>query len=299
MNHSLPKGTLAYCCLSLGFTLLSRGFGFYYVKVFLNIYKVKESWFHFSQILYMAWNAINDPLFAHFQDNTSSFLTRTRREGILYTAPLFALSYMIAWLPFGQSDWAVGVHLIIALCFYDTMFTFIGLLCCCLFTEMNADQKNRLRLTRYSTIAGLIGAQNVFVLEYTSDSLQNFRAFQVTSFVIAVMACMLMMYAGLHANTKYDTGNNGVDEDCCRDAVPEHESFWRKTWQIMREKDFLAFVTTNFFQEFHKTYLSGFTAIFCDYLIPTSQVSKAARSIFYGMTGTLGGVRQDLLLFLL
>ena len=61
--------------------------------------------------------------------------------------------------------------------------------------------------------------------------------------------------------------------------------------QILSEKNFVAFVVTNFFQEFHKTYLSNFTAIVCDYLIPASQVPVAARSIFYGSTGFIGGVR--------
>nr|KAG5709737.1 hypothetical protein BaRGS_027762 [Batillaria attramentaria] len=48
----------------MGFSMMSRPFSFYYVKVFLNEYHVPESWFHFSQLLYMIWNAVNDPLFA-------------------------------------------------------------------------------------------------------------------------------------------------------------------------------------------------------------------------------------------
>lgn len=298
MKRNLPRGTAAYCCLSLGFTMLSRSFGFYYLKVFLNLYNVKENWFHLSQVLFMIWNAINDPLFALLQDNTNSFLTRTRREGIFFTAPLFAMSYMIAWLPFGQSDWAVGIHLIAALCIYDTLYTFIGLLSCCLFTELNVCQTDRLLLTRYSTITSLIGSQSIFLLEFSSDSLRDFTAFQATSLGISVVASLLMMYAGLHAHTTYDIEAKVTfpAEETCKDPGTENqESFFRNTVQILREKNFIAFVVTNFFQEFHKAYLSGFTAIFCDHLIPKSQVPVSVRSIFYGLTGTLGGVSWKLL----
>nr|KAG5709739.1 hypothetical protein BaRGS_027764 [Batillaria attramentaria] len=197
----IDKGLLSYCALNFGFSMMSRAFGFYYVKVFLNEYGVKESWFHFSQLLYMVWNAVNDPLFAVLQDNTNFVITRTRREGILYSAPFFALAFMIPWFRFGNSDWAVGIHLIVALCLYDTMFTFVGLLSCCLFTEISADQKVRLRLTRWSTVAGLIGGQSVLLIEFTSSSLHNFRAFQLTNFFIAVCACGLMVYAGIHGET--------------------------------------------------------------------------------------------------
>jgi Na+/melibiose symporter-like transporter len=48
-------------------------------------------------MLYLVWNAVNDPLFALLQDNATCRLTRTRRESILYAAPVLALSYMIPW----------------------------------------------------------------------------------------------------------------------------------------------------------------------------------------------------------
>lgn len=295
----LRGGPLAYCALSMGFAMMSRAFGFYYVKVFLNYYNVKESWFHMSQILYMVWNAVNDPLFALIQDNTNFLLTRTRREGILYTAPLFALSFLIPWIRFGTSDVAVGIHLMISLCLYDTMFTFVGLLSCCLFTELSADQNDRLMLTRYATVAHLIGSQSVLILEYSSQSLRNFTAFQATTFCIALCSCLLMIYTGLNAHTKYDLDARKevkeTEKEQKSEQVPElpetEEPFWRKSWQVLKERNFISFVITNFFQEFHKSFLSSFTAIMCDYLVPTSHVPLGIRSTFYGMTSTVGEVR--------
>ncbi|XP_076459405.1 transmembrane protein 180-like [Babylonia areolata] len=289
---SSKKAIIAYCALSMGFTMLSSSFNFYYVKVFLNLYNIEESWFHTAQVLYMVWNAVNDPLFAVCQDNTNFLLTRTRREGILYTAPLFALSFLVPWIPMGKSPWAVGMHLVVALFLYDTMFTFIGLLSCCLFTELSADPHNRLKLTRYSTIASLIGSQSILVLEFASDSLQNFRAFQSAAVILAFCSCLLMIYTGTHAHTQYEK----TESDKCAGSSDKEisdsssDSFFRKMFQLFKEKNFVVFVITNFFQEFHRAFWGGFLAILCEYLVSTDQVPLHVRSFFYGLTGTAGGI---------
>ena len=50
-----------------GLSVVHVIFSFYYVKVFLNVFKVNEYWFNVAQFLYMIWNAINDPLFGYLQ----------------------------------------------------------------------------------------------------------------------------------------------------------------------------------------------------------------------------------------
>ncbi|XP_076458236.1 transmembrane protein 180-like [Babylonia areolata] len=311
---TLKSRMLAYCASVLGLTMIHHTFNFYYVKVYLNRYHIPESWFHLAQVLFLVWNAVNDPLFAVLQDNAKFTITRTRRESILYTAPFLALSYLVPWFQVGGSGgWAVGVHLIAALCLYDTMFTFIGLALCCLFTEISTDQQDRLQLTKYAQAAGMLGHNAILLFEYTSHSLQNFAAFQVTAVCVAVCGMGLMIYTGLHAHTVWDlraAGDSREEHLLQIKAVGKEEEeeeerkkktaggaesggsepYWLKTWQILSEKNFLAFVVTNFFQEFHKTYLSNFTAIVCDYLIPSTQVPVAVRSVFYGSTGLLGGL---------
>ena len=275
--------------------MLHSAFNFYYVKVFLNLYNVQESWFHFAQVLYMVWNAVNDPLFAVIQDNTSFLLTRTRREGILYTAPIFALSFIVPWIQFGDSPWAVGLHLIIALFFYDTMYTFIGLLACCLFTELSADNHNRLKLTRYAQVASLIGGQSILFLEYTSGSLQNIHAFQAAAVILASCSCLLMIYTGRHAHTQYDLQKKKEtdNETCKADEDTDSESFFKKVVQVFKERNFIAFIITNFLQGFHMAFWGGFMAILCDYLVSADHVPVGIRSFFFGMSGTVGGVSSS------
>ncbi|ESP04018.1 hypothetical protein LOTGIDRAFT_110314 [Lottia gigantea] len=274
---------LAYCACTLGFTMLSSVFSFYYVKVFLNYFMIEESWFQFAQLLYLTWNTINDPLFAYVQDTTNFSFTKTRRESILYTAPLFSLSFLITWFPWAKGTWVTGLHLITALCLYDTMFTYIGLAYCCLFTEISTDSKVRLQLTQWSQIARLIGSSSIFICEFTSESLKSFSSFQYTCIGIGIIAALFMTYAGLYAHTEHDVKlkKNSSDQHAMHDKSLD-KSMWRLTWQVLTDRNFLSFVIANFCQLFQRTFMGNFVAIICDELIPDEFLSPSWRKVFYG-----------------
>ncbi|XP_022319095.2 transmembrane protein 180-like [Crassostrea virginica] len=277
---------LAYCALVGGFDLLSSAYNFYYVKVFLNRYHIEESWFQLSQILFMVWNAVNDPLFAYCSDNKNFAMLKTRRSMILYAAPFFSLSFLIPWFQWSTNPVIVGIHLIIALCLWDTLFTFVGLAACCLFTEISKDTHIRITITRSAQMAALCGSFSVMILEHTSSGLQNFHAFQITTVLIALVSWYLMYYCGKHCHTHYDLEqmqheNKSADDVCHQKS--EDESYWKQTWQIVSDTNFLAFVTTNFCQEFHRTFIYNFVAIFCDQLISSEEISQSTRSTLYGI----------------
>lgn len=288
---SLQSRRLALAALSMGFSMISSAFGFYYVKVFLNIYHIQEAWFQVAQTLFLVWNAINDPLFAYCQDSTNFRFTRTRRESVLYAAPLFALSFLVPWFPWGNpktvGSWVTGIHLITALCFWDTMFTYVGLASCCLFTEITKDNKERLIMVRYNQIGSLIGSSSVFILQYMSDQLENFQTFQVTCVAVSVASCLAMRYCGKHAHTEQDLKNQN-DAKCGQPTVGKSQeySYISLTKQIVCNKDFICFVIMNFFQEFHRAFMSNFLAIFSDQLIVKGTISTFVRSAFYGASSS-------------
>jgi hypothetical protein len=60
----------------------------------------------------------------------------------MYSGPLFALSFIIPWIPWAENSWMVGLHLIVALFIWDTLFTFVGLAICALFSELPQMIKN-------------------------------------------------------------------------------------------------------------------------------------------------------------
>jgi Na+/melibiose symporter-like transporter len=111
----------------------------------MNLYHIEEKCFQTAQVLYLIWNAISDPLFAYIQDGTNFKFTRTRRESIKYSGPLFALSFLLPWIPWGDNSILVGLHLVVSLFIWDTMFTFVGLAQCALFTELSHDPSDRIK----------------------------------------------------------------------------------------------------------------------------------------------------------
>jgi len=294
-SHSVQSRMLALTALSIGFSLISSAFGFFYVKVFLNIYKVDENWFQLAQTLFLIWNAINDPLFAYLQDTTNFRFSRTRRESVLYVAPFFAISFLVPWFSWAEHSsvkaWITGLHLITSLCLWDTMFTYVGLAYCCLFTELSNNNEVRMKLVQYTQFGNLIGSSSIFILQYMSNQLENFAAFQGTCFVVAAFSLILMCYCGKYAYTERELANMGDPQDGSTMTKKSQEySYFTLTKQVFSNRDFMAFVVMNFFQEFHRTFLTNFFAIFADQLIVKGTISPLTRSIFYGGSSTAAKV---------
>lgn len=163
----INKNALAYSATTLAATMMNSVFNFYYVKTFLNVYKISNYWFNVAQIVFLIWNAINDPLFGYFQDSSTWMVLRKRRLAIFYGAPLFAISFLSPWFPwtwFGFSgDWVVGLHLMTSLCLYDGLFTFVLLAQCALFAEISTQQEERQTILKYAQVASILGSTALFL----------------------------------------------------------------------------------------------------------------------------------------
>ncbi len=236
MLGKLDQSAVAYASTTLGSTLMSSVWGFYYVKVFLNKYQVSESWFHMSQIIFMFWNAINDPLFGYIQDNMNVSWVRSRRHSILYGAPLYAISFLVPWFPWGtyaKGGWLAGAHLLFALCLWDTLLTFVLLAQCSLFAEMSQKHEDRLRLIKYTQYASLIGCSAVSIVNLVSSNLEQYENFQMCTFVIAILAYICLRYTGNNAFTEYDQVSNSEPLSSPPSSKKgSHFSVWTQMKQI-------------------------------------------------------------------
>jgi Na+/melibiose symporter-like transporter len=197
----------------------------------------------------------------------------------------------VPWFPWGDPEtlqpWVTGIHLITALCFWDTMFTYVGLGYCCLFTEMTSDNNERLKLIKYTQLGSLLGSSSVFILQNLSDQLENFPMFQTTCILVAVISCLFMMYCGKHAHTERELQQESDVKSGKPQVVKFQEyPYFTLSKQILFNRDFLAFVIMNFFQEFHRTFVSNFFAIFGDQLIEKGSIPSIVRSTFYGASTT-------------
>ena len=239
MFTQLHKPSLAYAATTLGASMMNSVWGFYYVKIFLNKYQVSENWFHTSQVIFMIWNAINDPLFGYIQDNMNISWVRSRRHSILYGAPLYALSFLVPWFPWGtyeKESWLAGAHLLFALCLWDTLFTFVLLAQCALFAEMSKKHEDRLRLVKYTQFASLIGCTAVSFTGLLSSNLEKYENFQMSCVFIAVLAYLCMRYTGNNAIVEYETDSSGNSQTVPQSTRKTSQySVWRQIIQIATE----------------------------------------------------------------
>lgn len=290
VNFGINPAALAYAMTTLGSAMINNVFNFYYVKLFLNKYKISEGAFHQSQVVYMVWNAINDPLFGYLQDTSRVPCCSQRRLSILYGAPLYSLAFLLAWFPwrsYAPGDWLSGLHLTVALCAFDGLLTFVLLAQCALFAEISSQHHSRLRLIKYNQVASLVGSSSVLFCGVLSKNMEDFVAFQTFTVLIAILSCGCMLYTGIHSQSRFD--NKGSDPDIpgsvshtSHQSVTSLSLLKTLTWQILTNRDFQLFVIMNFFQVFMLAFLNNFTMIFAEHLIPPDVLPSLAKSIMYG-----------------
>ncbi|XP_068102904.1 transmembrane protein 180-like [Hyperolius riggenbachi] len=281
----IHRPALAYSMTTLGAGMINHIFNFYYVKLFLNRYKISEGAFHQAQVVFMIWNAVNDPLFGYMQDNSKSDFCSIRRRSILYGAPFYALAFLLPWFPwkeYTEGEWLSGVHLVVALCVFDGMLTFVLLAQCALFAEISTKHENRLQLIRYNQVASLLGSSSILFCGLVSDNMENFASFQTFTVCVAVLSTACMCYTGVFGVSQYEQREKSVEYGRSLDNSFSWASVISLTRQILTQKNFLLFVAMNFFQVFHATFCSNFMMIFADNLIPKDALPSTVRSIMYG-----------------
>ncbi|KAI4898187.1 hypothetical protein NFI96_028846, partial [Prochilodus magdalenae] len=282
LRFSAHPAAVAYSMTTLGSSMMNSIFSFYYVKLFLNKYRISEAAFHQSQVVYMIWNALNDPLFGYLQDNSNMKCCSLRRLSILYGAPFYGLAFLLTWFPWGDyapGDWLSGLHLMVTLCAFDGMLTFVLLAQCALFAEISEHHHNRLRLIKYNQVASLLGSSSVLFCGLVSNNMDNFAAFQGFCFVVALLGCACMVYTGLYSEGRFDRKCSDADSE---QPVLSFSSVLTMTWQIITNRDFQLFVVMNFFQVFMLAFCNNFAMIFVEHLIPADVLPSLAKSIMYG-----------------
>ncbi|XP_041061603.1 transmembrane protein 180 [Carcharodon carcharias] len=281
----IQQKAFAYSMTTLGSGLMNSLFSFYYVKLFLNRYRISEGMFHQAQVVFMLWNAFNDPLFGYFQDNAKFSCCAERRLSILYGAPFYAIAFLLPWFPwrdYQEGDWLCGLQLVVALCAYDGMLTFVLLAQCALFAEISTKHENRLELIKYNQVASLVGSSSVLFCGLISDNMENIFNFQVFVLCVAMLAFGCMYYSGLHCFSQYEQVER-LEKDKVEN-VPNLSwtSVFYLTKQIVMQKNFLLFIVMNFFQVFYLAFLNNFMLIFADHLIPQYLLPAFVKSIMYG-----------------
>ena len=110
-------------CGSLNGLLTGGGMTYFFTK-FMGL---DESLASIVWIIFGIWNAVNDPLFGFLSDRTKSKLGR-RIPYIRYGSFFYSLVFVFTWIkwPFGGSQAALFVQMLVTLFLFDTLYTAIA-----------------------------------------------------------------------------------------------------------------------------------------------------------------------------
>lgn len=221
-----------------------------------------------AQILFMIWNALNDPLFGYLQDLGSAAWLRNRKLVILRGAPWWAISFMLPWIPFGRSTsppWVVGLHLIVVLFVYDGLLSFMLLAHSALFAEVTNVHSERVRIIKYMQVMTLLGSLSLPFVNFVTSGLQNFFAFQIACLGIALLGYFCMWYTGTYAPqpANHISPDRHLNVEYCG-----WTDYIRYTKEIFFNRDFWSITLANFMHILRSTFLLNFTSIFTEELIP-------------------------------
>ncbi|XP_070635890.1 transmembrane protein 180-like isoform X3 [Bos indicus] len=274
----------AFSLTTLGTEMLNSVFSFYYVKLFLHLYKVSEVAFYQAQMILMIWNALND-LTGYFHNNSKADCCSSRHSSVLYGAPLYAAAFLLPWFPwkyYHEGDWLSGLHLVVSLCAFDSTLTFVQQAQCVLFAEIFTRYESRLQLIKINQVASLVGSTSILFCGLISDNMEILLNFQVIAVVVAILATA-SLYAGM-CHISHLEPKRSPEENLFSETVQDLP--WTSVISLMRQiltqKNFRLFLIVNFFQVFHLTFFSNFMMIFVDNLIPTDVLPSSIRSIMYG-----------------
>ena len=148
--RSLDDQAIAYAAFVAGIAILLPIYGFYNVKVYLDVFGVDESWFQLAQSISVITNAVNGPLIGCLMDGTTRL--RDRRLLILVASPLYVVAFLLTWYPWAdydrtESQWIGGIQLTWSLCSFDAALTLVLLLRCAILSEIATDNAQRIRFT--------------------------------------------------------------------------------------------------------------------------------------------------------
>ncbi|KAF7624673.1 hypothetical protein Mgra_00010056 [Meloidogyne graminicola] len=280
-NRNDYSYVLAIFLGNFGLGLLHTAFNFYYVKPSIL---VNEYWFNLAQILFLIWNAINDPLFGYLQDVSGTWM-QNRSRIFTYFGPFFVISFLITWFPWHHSNsppYVEGLHLIVSLFFYDAFFSCIGVAWSALYSDTTRDHRKRfISGIKYAQLASLCSVNVITITEKVSHSLENFEAFQFVCIVLSLISLVCLFMTGRMTNL-----NNTADlSEILISEKTEHtdnntdytsnDLNWFEIYALTKHLNLRKFYYRRIFNTLSTAHMN-FAAIATDILIPQTILPKGS-----------------------
>ena len=239
------KTKVNYGLGSFGLQLTTGLFAAWTLLYYIKIVGINPLLWALAWIIYLVWNAINDPLFGFLSDNTRTKYGR-RIPFIIVCGPLMAISFVFLYLTPTDSEQGVYfIWLLVTLIAYDSFFTIVGLCFNSLMSELSIEPDERAKMNLFASIGGGIGlsityALPILFLQNVQPYSQNRPAFLMIVVVLAILSVAFLSFTAF-----------GIKER--PELMPEKEEnlgLWQSTKTTLRNKSFLTFAVFNFCMTF-------------------------------------------------
>ncbi|XP_055994785.1 transmembrane protein 180-like [Sorex fumeus] len=283
---SIQSIVWAYSMITFGTVTLNYVFSFYYVKLFLQLYKISDVAFYQAQVISMICNAISD-LTGYFHNNSKTDCCDNRHSSLWFGGPLYIIASLLPWFPwkdYQEGDWLSGLHLVASLCAFNSMLTFVQQAQCVLFAEIFSRGESRQQFIKSNQVAFLGGSTSILFCGLTSANAELLHNFQSAVIFVALLAAASLCLGTYHISRFAPPGGPKENQKLFPESGQDlpWTSAISMMGQVLTQKNFCLFLIMNFFQVFHLTFLNNFLMIFVESLIPKEVLSASVRSIVYG-----------------
>ena len=192
----------------LGSAALNSLFVSYYLDFYVNVVGVSTWSFFVVQILFMLWNAMNDPLFGWIGDHfTGEAGTFDRAEIVRYGGVVWCLAFCVVWWAPSAHGSSVGedsgthwngvglsLYFLGVLCLYDSALTIVEVNHTALLGELTTDVATRARYNACAACLAACGSLSSLWSHMVWDrsAMLNFRIY---SLVVAAIAFGAFQFA--------------------------------------------------------------------------------------------------------
>ena len=232
------KTKINYGLGSLGLQLTTGLFAAWTLTFYIKIVKIDFLLWALAWIIYLVWNAVNDPLFGFFSDNTHTKYGR-RIPYLRFGSPIYTILFLLCWFPLVNinDEIALFLNYLIILYAFDTIYTMIGLITYSLPAEMAVSSKARASIMVFGSIFSALGTLFTFLLPIlllTSQDVPPIEIF-LTAMVIIGIICGLMLFISSFfiQERKYT-------------QLEEPLGYWSGLIETFKNKPFLIFEVGNF-----------------------------------------------------
>ena len=176
----------------------------YYIKI-VGIDPLRWS---LAFLIYMIWNAINDPLFGHLSDRTRTKYGR-RIPYLMICSPLLSINFIIMYFaPIESSQWIKFTWLLLSLITYDSFFTIVSITFTSLLAELSINPQERAMLNLFAGVGNGIGFGIAYLLPLLLINYeavpysQNEDIFQLIIIILAILGATFLAFTAFGIKEK-------------------------------------------------------------------------------------------------